>query len=201
MRQPNRRCRARFLERDDRNVDEMLGDEPHLELVGSQHLAHEQVVGSVVTVLARGLNRAPDPVIPVVLPVALRSQTELVGTPAQVWVVTRAGIAVGAAGRAGGEDMERPSDSIIVCMPYTDSAHPSRRYSAGRICGYPGCDTRLSTYNATDRCALHSPLQEFHMRAPRRRRHPATMTYPRTLAASPPRTGGKRPAATSTADD
>lgn len=30
-----------------------------------------------------------------------------------------------------------------------------RQHAAGRICAEPDCTTRLSVYNAQDRCALH----------------------------------------------
>lgn len=30
-----------------------------------------------------------------------------------------------------------------------------RQYAAGRICAEPDCITRLSVYNAQDRCAVH----------------------------------------------
>jgi hypothetical protein len=28
----------------------------------------------------------------------------------------------------------------------------SQQYPAGRVCSYPGCETRLSKYNRRDRC-------------------------------------------------
>lgn len=35
---------------------------------------------------------------------------------------------------------------------------PSRAWSAGRTCAEPGCPTRLSVYNAKDRCWQHTPI-------------------------------------------
>jgi hypothetical protein len=47
---------------------------------------------------------------------------------------------------------------------------PSRQYPEGRVCGYPGCATLLSTYNRRDRCWAHA-----EMKVPRLRgRKPAT---------------------------
>lgn len=35
----------------------------------------------------------------------------------------------------------------------------SRRMAAGRVCAYPGCETRLSTYNRRDRCWAHAEMK------------------------------------------
>jgi hypothetical protein len=42
-----------------RGVDEVLSDEPHLELVAAQYVTHEQVVGPVVAVGGRAGDRVP----------------------------------------------------------------------------------------------------------------------------------------------
>jgi hypothetical protein len=60
---------------------------------------------------------------------------------------------------------------VITCATGISSAlSPSRRFGPGRVCGHPGCGTRLSTYNPLDWCSVHTPPREFHMRAPRRKR-------------------------------
>ncbi len=35
----------------------------------------------------------------------------------------------------------------------------SRRYSEGRICDDPACDTKLSMYNKRDYCHAHAPIK------------------------------------------
>lgn len=35
----------------------------------------------------------------------------------------------------------------------------NRRYTAGRICSSPGCNTRLSIYNPGKTCSLHTPFK------------------------------------------
>jgi hypothetical protein len=38
------------------------------------------------------------------------------------------------------------------------------RSADGRVCGEPGCSTRLSVYNEQDFCALHAPMVVPRMR-------------------------------------
>lgn len=38
------------------------------------------------------------------------------------------------------------------------------RSARGRVCGEPGCETRLSVYNEQDHCALHAPMVVPRMR-------------------------------------
>jgi hypothetical protein len=36
---------------------------------------------------------------------------------------------------------------------------PPKRFEPGRVCGRPDCGTKLSTYNRSDVCFAHAPLQ------------------------------------------
>lgn len=47
-----------------------------------------------------------------------------------------------------------------------------RQFAAGRICAEPDCTTRLSVYNAQDRCAVHKRPTE-----PPRNRGRRVVTY------------------------
>lgn len=46
--------------------------------------------------------------------------------------------------------------------------HPARAFGPGRSCADPGCTTRLSIYNPTDRCWQHEPAHPFVNMAHRR---------------------------------
>jgi hypothetical protein len=35
----------------------------------------------------------------------------------------------------------------------------SQRFPEGRVCGYPGCGTKLSVYNRRDRCWAHAEMK------------------------------------------
>jgi hypothetical protein len=35
----------------------------------------------------------------------------------------------------------------------------SQKYPEGRICSFPGCETRLSVYNRRDRCWAHAEMK------------------------------------------
>lgn len=43
-------------------------------------------------------------------------------------------------------------------------------YAGDRVCGAPGCETRLSVYNASDECWQHTEAKPFVLQVPRRRR-------------------------------
>ena len=47
------------------------------------------------------------------------------------------------------------NDLAIGVEGINNDDRPPRRYSAGRLCGHPDCDTHLSVYNKTNYCALH----------------------------------------------
>jgi hypothetical protein len=36
---------------------------------------------------------------------------------------------------------------------------PSRSETRGRVCSYPGCTTKLSVYNAAERCWQHADVE------------------------------------------
>jgi hypothetical protein len=46
---------------------------------------------------------------------------------------------------------------------------PQRTFDMGRRCAEPGCQTKLSIYNASDRCWLHEPAHAFHPKVGRTR--------------------------------
>jgi len=48
------------------------------------------------------------------------------------------------------------------------SGQPLDRYPAARLCAFPGCVARLSSYNPNSTCAAHGGWQA--EKAPRRRR-------------------------------
>ena len=61
--------------------------------------------------------------------------------------------------------MARPRDGAELGVPMRGkeaSARPAR----GRVCAAPGCDTVLSTYNATSLCWLHAPIAYKPVRRP-----------------------------------
>jgi hypothetical protein len=35
----------------------------------------------------------------------------------------------------------------------------SHQYPEGRVCAFPGCETRLSTYNRRDKCWAHAEMK------------------------------------------
>ncbi len=52
--------------------------------------------------------------------------------------------------RSGNTDGERVvADRLVTWHRPVDAAR------AGRVCSQAGCDTRLSIYNSTERCAAH----------------------------------------------
>jgi hypothetical protein len=44
-----------------------------------------------------------------------------------------------------------------------------RTFEVGRCCAEPGCQTKLSIYNARERCWLHEPAHVFHPKVGRTR--------------------------------
>lgn len=40
---------------------------------------------------------------------------------------------------------------------FNGTGRPSRKFAEGRVCGEPGCETKLSIYNEGDFCYLHEP--------------------------------------------
>ncbi|HUC36605.1 MAG TPA: hypothetical protein VMR97_05725 [Acidimicrobiales bacterium] len=47
---------------------------------------------------------------------------------------------------------------------FTGHGRPSRTFPNGRVCGDPGCETKLSIYNDGDYCYLHEPQSVPRMR-------------------------------------
>jgi len=50
---------------------------------------------------------------------------------------------------------ETSSQDAIGGMSCTSWQHPPRAHRKGRVCREPGCNTILSIYNDSDRCARH----------------------------------------------
>ncbi len=44
----------------------------------------------------------------------------------------------------------------------------SRTYAEGRVCADPGCETRISVYNRSDRCFLHAGARIPRLRGKKR---------------------------------
>ena len=36
---------------------------------------------------------------------------------------------------------------------------PSKRFTTGRVCAKPGCETKLSQYNKAEYCHAHAPVR------------------------------------------
>ena len=51
----------------------------------------------------------------------------------------------------------KDDDAVGVEALRGHTNRPSRRYPPGRVCGYHGCGTRLSVYNESFFCSLHTP--------------------------------------------
>lgn len=45
------------------------------------------------------------------------------------------------------------------------ASKPLKQFGKGRVCWYPACETRLSTYNSGGGCALHPAEPDFKRRA------------------------------------
>jgi hypothetical protein len=50
------------------------------------------------------------------------------------------------------------SDGSVQGTPFTGSDRPSKSFGKGRVCGEPGCETRLSMYNNGRYCYAHEPM-------------------------------------------
>jgi hypothetical protein len=50
---------------------------------------------------------------------------------------------------------------------------PSGKGSEGRVCSYPGCETKLSVYNLSDLCWQHDDVVFSNPRGKRRDRDPS----------------------------
>ena len=49
----------------------------------------------------------------------------------------------------------------------------NRTYPAGRVCGHPGCGTRLSVYNKSNLCWQHEPVRPYFERGRKPKREAA----------------------------
>jgi hypothetical protein len=49
-------------------------------------------------------------------------------------------------------------DALVPAFPLRSIERQQRRSTQGRVCVTDGCDTRLSMYNHSDHCSLHSPM-------------------------------------------
>lgn len=50
------------------------------------------------------------------------------------------------------------TEHAVGAKPLSGSDRPSRKFSAGRTCREPECETRLSIYNNGKFCASHEPM-------------------------------------------
>lgn len=50
------------------------------------------------------------------------------------------------------------SEQALRGVPISGNARPSRSYRAGRVCGHPECETKLSIYNNGKYCYQHEPM-------------------------------------------
>ena len=66
---------------------------------------------------------------------------------------------------AGRTDMESYRGGQVRSLP-----RPNRRYSEGRVCAEPGCETKLSIYNKWKYCWQHEPVHSYVPRGKRKSR-------------------------------
>jgi hypothetical protein len=57
------------------------------------------------------------------------------------------------------------------------SRRPLATFRPDRVCGDPGCETRLSIYNGRQYCWLHEPMRIYHPKVGRRRRSDLVAGY------------------------
>jgi hypothetical protein len=50
------------------------------------------------------------------------------------------------------------SERAVKGTPISGNERPSRSFKKGRVCGDPGCETRLSIYNKGNYCYQHEPM-------------------------------------------
>jgi hypothetical protein len=50
------------------------------------------------------------------------------------------------------------SEHAVGAKPLSGSDRPSRRFTSGRTCKEPTCETRLSMYNNGKYCSQHEPM-------------------------------------------
>lgn len=53
---------------------------------------------------------------------------------------------------------ERPNSGGVRGTLLTGHGRPVPTFEKGRVCHYPGCNTRLSIYNSGKYCYLHEPM-------------------------------------------
>jgi hypothetical protein len=63
---------------------------------------------------------------------------------------------------------ERYKGAAVRALP-----RPNKRYKPGRVCGFPDCGTKLSTYNKWQYCWQHEPVHSYVPRGKRRSRKEA----------------------------
>jgi hypothetical protein len=49
----------------------------------------------------------------------------------------------------------------------------NKKYTAGRVCAAPGCETKLSVYNKWDYCWQHEPVHTYIPRGKRKSKRQA----------------------------
>jgi len=50
------------------------------------------------------------------------------------------------------------ADTAVSAHQIFGAEQPSKRFTTGRVCVEPTCDTRLSIYNSGKHCFQHAPM-------------------------------------------
>jgi len=60
--------------------------------------------------------------------------------------------------------------TILRALNVGIQRRPLKTFKADRTCGQPGCTTRLSVYNPSQRCWQHEPTRTYRPKVGRKRR-------------------------------
>ena len=66
------------------------------------------------------------------------------------------------------EDVTNMADDRYRGAAVRSLPRPNRRYSSGRVCAEPGCETRLSVYSKWSHCWQHEPVHAYIPRGKRK---------------------------------
>jgi hypothetical protein len=77
--------------------------------------------------------------------------------------------------RAGslGKDVRAVADERWRGAAVRTLPRANRKYTTGRVCAEPGCETKLSVYNKWQFCWQHEPVHQYVPRGKRRSRKQA----------------------------